>query len=201
MKKIGLTGGIGSGKSYIAKQFEALGVPVYYSDKEAKELMISDKDIIQDIKREFGDKSYHKDGSLNKPHLAGIIFNDAHKRDSINKIVHPRVKNHFEKWSLLQTAPYCLKEAAIIFETNSQSELDSILTVISDMDLRVKRTIKRDGTNRKTVFSKMKAQFSDFQRLQLTNFVIFNDRDTDLKRQILHIHKKLNELCRTSSIL
>ena len=138
MKTIGLTGGIGSGKTTIAKMFEELGVPVYYADDEAKKLMNSNKRIQNKLVQEFGKEAF-KDGELNKTFIASIVFNDKSKLNIINTIVHPEVERHFKKWTDRQNSVYVIQENAIIFESGSQDKFDKIITVTAPVDIKIKR--------------------------------------------------------------
>ncbi|MCX6293982.1 MAG: dephospho-CoA kinase, partial [Sphingobacteriales bacterium] len=143
MLKIGLTGGIGSGKSTVAAIFEVLDIPVYYADNVAKQLMQEDEALINTIKLNFGDSCYEA-GKLNRAYLSSIVFNDKSKLELLNSIVHPATIAHAENWMSIQTAPYCIKEAALIFESNSNKNLDFVIGVHSPENLRFNRIASRD---------------------------------------------------------
>lgn len=195
MTIVGLTGGIGSGKTTIAKSFEAYGIPVYIADDEAKALMNRSKVIKRKLIKLFGELAY-KDGKLNRPYLASKIFNDKTLLESMNAIVHPKVASHFKRWLKKQNAPYVLKEAAIIFENNLEDQYDFIITVVADKDLRIKRVIKRDNATKQKVESIIENQLSDDEKIKKSDFVIINNNLSDAKQQAEDIHnsilKKLN---------
>src|SRR5690606_15419288 len=141
--KIGITGGIGSGKSYVAKIFKALGVPFYDADKEAKALMNTNQDIKTALTDEFGSEVYDIRGRLNRSYLASQVFKDKERLDKLNAIVHPIVIQHGEDWALSQTFPYSLKEAALLFESGSYKKLDYTILVTAPTDIRIKRVMQR----------------------------------------------------------
>ena len=190
MVVVGITGGIGSGKTTIANYIKSFGIPLYVADKEAKALMNRSKVIKRKLIQLFGDKAY-VDGKLNRPFLAKMIFNDKSLLNQMNAIVHPKVASHFKRWLKKQDAPYILKEAAIIFENNLQSNYDYIITVVADADLRIERILDRDETTREKIEAIIKNQWTDSQKEKLSDFVITNN-DLDLaKKQALQIHTKL----------
>jgi len=192
MITVGLTGGIGSGKTYVSTYFENIGIPVYNSDVNAKKLMVTSPAIISSLKAEFGEKAYHTDGTLNKGHLSSIIFNNPSKRLAINNIVHPAVAQDFIDWQKqFKKNTYCVKEAAIIFETNGNKKLDYTITVYAPSDIRMERIIKRDNSDRKSIKARMDSQFSDFRKLRLTNFVIYNDGYLSIEEQVQKINNIL----------
>jgi dephospho-CoA kinase len=144
-KQIGITGGIGSGKSLVCKIFAQLGVPVYDADSHAKELMTTDGILISGIKKEFGDLSYHPDGTLNRGYLAEHVFHDVNKLERLNQLVHPRVGEDFGRWAEKRKKhPYVLKEAALLFEAGSYKDLDKIIVVFAPEPLRIARVLARD---------------------------------------------------------
>ncbi|NNK40386.1 MAG: dephospho-CoA kinase [Winogradskyella sp.] len=190
MKIIGLTGGIGSGKTTVSKYFEELGVPVYEADHEAKGLMNRSKILKRKLTALFGDKAY-TNGTLNRPFLADKIFNDKELLSQMNAIVHPKVAAHFKRWLKKQNAPYIIKEVAIIFENNLQNQYDLIILVVTDKEERIKRVMQRDSTSRDHIISVMNNQLSDEEKSKMADFVITNRDLEDTKRQVVEIHHKL----------
>lgn len=192
MMLVGLTGGIGSGKSTVASFFRELGIPVYTADDEAKKLMTTSKRIKAKLIKEFGEQTF-VDGQLNRGYIASIVFNDTAKLATLNNIVHPEVAKHFKKWTVKQNTQYVIQENAILFESNAASRFDTIITVTAPIDLRFERVLKRDDTTIKQIQSRMNNQLSDDERLQRSDFVIENiDLDTT-KQQVLDIHNQLLE--------
>ncbi len=194
MLNIGITGGIGSGKTTVCQIFELLGIPVYYADERAKALMTSDKILKASVKQIFGDQAYFKNGRLNRKHIAAIAFNDKKKLEQLNQVVHPAVFRDSEQWISQQKAPYTLKEAALLFESGSYKSLDKIITVTAPKELRIKRVIKRDKTTRAAVIARMNKQWPEEKKVEMADFVINNDGNSSLILQILQIHQKLIQL-------
>lgn len=190
MIKVGVTGGIGSGKSLICEIFEHLGIPVFDADLEAKSIINSDKDVIDGIKQAFGDDIYQESG-LKKDVLAKIIFNDNKALTRVNSIVHPKVREYFLEWSEKQQSKYVIEEAAILFESNAYLDLDYIINVYASKQSRINRVIKRDNISKDQVLSRMKNQLSDEKRMKLADFTIFNDKDRMILPQVIDIHKKI----------
>lgn len=190
MLKVGLTGGIGSGKSTVAKVFEAFGIPCYYADDRAKMLMHSDESLKMDLIEEFGPEIYN-DGHLDRKLLAQIVFNDDSARERINGLVHPAVGRDFETWSQEQSSSYVLKEAAILFETEAYKLNDFNILVTAPESLRIARVKKRDGVEEHEVRARMRAQWSDEKKAKLANFVILNDEQHSLINQVKDIHEAL----------
>lgn len=193
MLKIGITGGIGSGKSTVAKVFEVLGIPVYYADGAAKRLMNTDAVLKQKIKTQFGETIY-TDGQLNKKRLAHIVFNAPEKLEILNNIIHPATLSDAENWMQQQSTPYTLKEAALIFESGAREQLDYVIGVTAPAPLRIQRTMKRDGITREDVIARMNNQMDDSIKMKLCDFVLKNDEQEMLLPQILELHKKLLSL-------
>ena len=152
---VGLTGGIGSGKTTVAKQFSEMGIPVYIADEEAKGLMRRSKIIKRKLIKLFGDEAYIDD-ELNKPFLANIIFNDKRYLQKMNAIVHPKVARHFQKWVIKQDTPYVIKEVAILFENGGHKACDFVITVTAPIETRIKRLLKRDNTSKEKIEAIMK---------------------------------------------
>ena len=190
---VGLTGGIGSGKTTVAKEFELLGIPVYIADVEAKKLMNKSKIIKRKLVQLFGDNAYIDD-TLNKPFIASKIFNNKDLLQQMNAIVHPRVAKHFNTWVLKQTSPYIIKEVAILFENNGDQFCDYIITVIAPKELRIKRLLTRDKTSKEKIDAIIKNQWSDEAKMKRSHYVINNIDLDDTKRQALNIHCKILEV-------
>ena len=189
-KIIGLTGGIGSGKSTVAKMFEKLGVPIYISDEKARFLMENSDVIKKRIVKLFGVNAYH-DNSLNRSFIASKVFNNSILLSKLNAIVHPEVKIDFESWLSKQKSVYVIKEVAILFETNSQSNFDYIISVVAPLKDRVKRIIKRGRQSESDVLSIIKNQLPDSDKIKLSDFVIFNDLISNTETEILNLHNKI----------
>lgn len=187
---VGLTGGIGSGKTTIAKRFKELGIPVYIADTEAKALMNRSKVIKRKLTELFG-KSAYENGKLNRTYLASKIFNDKALLAKMNAIVHPKVATHFKRWLKKQDAPYIIKEVAIIFENNLESQYHYIITVVADEALRIERVIKRDDATKQKVEAIIKNQLSDEEKIKKSDFVIVNHDLETAKKQALEIHHKI----------
>lgn len=190
MKVIGLTGGIGSGKTMVSNMFKDLGVPVYIADVEAKKLMDTSKVIKRELIELFGPKAYEHD-ILNREYIAAKIFNNKTLLDKMNEVIHPRVAKHFQHWLQNQDSEYVIKEAAIIFEHNTQSQYDAIITVIADKEERISRILKRDNTTREKILSIMNHQLSDEEKVKQSDFVIVNDQPEHAKEQVIRIHNSV----------
>ena len=188
MIKIGLTGGIGSGKSTIASIFKQLGVSIYFSDTRAKFLMASDSKVIAQIEDAFGSKSY-VNGQLNKTYISKKVFSDSRALKTLNSIVHPAVKNDFNLWCTTQKGPYIIKEAAILFESKSNIGLDKVILVSSPKDLKLSRVLKRDQTDKKSVLERMDAKWKDSEKRLLADYEIRNDEKKSLIEQVNFLHK------------
>jgi len=189
--KVGITGGIGSGKSFISRIFETLSIPTYDADKQAKELMNSDPEIKEKLIAAFGANTYNSSGELDRPYLSDVVFKDEKKLKKLNDIVHPIVINHGNRWGEKQKGPYSLKEAALLFESGSYKNLDYTILVTSPLELRIKRVMDRDQTSRQQVESRISKQMSDQEKLPLADMVILNDGHTPLLPQIMDIHNFL----------
>lgn len=193
MKIVGLTGGIGSGKTTVAKQFQALGIPVYIADDEAKKLMNRSKIIKRKLIALFGDEAY-KDNTLNRPFLADKIFNNAENLKKMNAVVHPKVASHFKNWLKKQIAPYVLKESAILFENGAYKDCDLIITVTAPLELRKKRLLKRDNTTLEKIQAIINNQWSDESKISKSHFVITNKDLEETKQQVQLTHNKIVNL-------
>jgi dephospho-CoA kinase len=192
MLKIGLTGGIGSGKTTVAHIFEVLGIPVYYADDEAKKIMNEDDAVKTQIIQSFGTESY-VDGRLNKSHISNIIFKEPSKTALINAIVHPITVANAKIWMSQQTTAYAIKEAALIFEAKAEKELDFIIGVTAPLQLRIKRVMSRDKIYEAAVQARMQKQMNEEDKMNRCDFVIHNDEDALLIPQVLKIHQQLLE--------
>lgn len=190
MKIVGLTGGIGSGKTTVAEVFKRLNVPVYNSDIEAKKLMNSNSEIKTKLILEFGDKVY-LNNTLNKKFLAEIIFNDKQKLEFVNSVVHPIVISHFNNWTKKQTTKYVVKENAILFESGMQKYVDIIITVVAPQEIRIQRVKKRDNTTYAEIKSRINNQISDKEKVKQSDFIIHNDNLQLVFPQIIKIHKEI----------
>ena len=187
---VGLTGGIGSGKTTVAKLFEKLNVPIYIADIEAKHLMNNSKVIQQKLLALFGAEAYlnHK---LNKAFIADKIFNNKSNLEQMNAIVHPEVRRHFTNWVKHQNSPYIIKEVAIIFEHEQQAQYDLIISVIANEEKRINRVVNRDQSTPDKVLAIMKNQTNDVERAKLSDYVIVNNDKDTLERQVLKIHESI----------
>jgi dephospho-CoA kinase len=192
MLKVGITGGMGSGKTTVCKIFETLGIPVYYADDRAKYLMKNDKELRQKIISIFGSNAYQNDNELNRSYIADIAFHDPEKLRKLNEAVHPAVFKDGDIWHKEQKdVPYTLKEAALLFESGGYKKLDKIITVTSPLELRIKRILKRDKTTREAVLARIKNQMPDEEKKAQSDFIIFNDEKQSLINQVLAIHHEL----------
>lgn len=194
MMIVGLTGGMGSGKTTVGKLFAELGVPVYNSDKEAKNLMQSSGKLRQAIIALLGEEAY-AGKNLNRDYIAQLVFADGEVLQELNKLVHPAVKKHFLKWAKRQNAPYVIQEAAILFENGSYKNYDKMILVRAPMVLRISRINERDGRSVKAIRERMKHQWSDARKSKLSDFIIDNIVLEKTKKKVKRIH---GELLKTS---
>ncbi|PRY55437.1 dephospho-CoA kinase [Arcticibacter pallidicorallinus] len=193
MLKIGITGGIGSGKTTVCRIFELLGVAVYYADVRAKMLMQTDLELIEGIKMAFGKEAYNG-LVLNRAFLGAIVFNNAERLQQLNGLVHPAVFRDFDTWSLKQKGLYVLKEAAILFESGSSKDCAYTILVKSPVDLRTSRVMLRDGISKADVIKRMDKQMSDEEKDKLASFVILNDEVQLVIPQVLALHNQITDL-------
>lgn len=191
MIKVGVTGGIGSGKSTVCKVFLALGVPVFEADKVAKELMNNDPILQEKLIGLFGASVYLPNHIINRKYLAGIVFNNASLLTQLNDMVHPVVRNSFIEWCELQHSTYIIHEAAILFESGFYKIMDKTIAVIANETERIERVMKRDGATFELVNKRIQNQWNDDQRIQLADFVIRNNENDLIIPQILEIDKTL----------
>ena len=190
MKIVGLTGGIGSGKSSVLNQFKNLGINTYSADNAAKKLINSDKDLIKSIKNLFGDNIY-ENNILDSVKLSKIVFKDPYKLKSLNSIIHPAVAKDFESFIKTINGDYIVKEVAIIFETNTEHNYNKIILVRAPLEERIKRVILRDNLSREDVIKRVNNQIDDSTIIDNCDYIIDNNNLKDLKEKVLKIHKDL----------
>jgi dephospho-CoA kinase len=201
MIKVGLTGGIGSGKTTVAKIFELLGVPVYYADDAAKRIMNEDEELKTAIQKHFGRDSY-KNGELDRTYLASKVFNDSFQLEILNSLVHPATIRDAARWMSQQFAesggqtPYAIKEAALIFESGAAEQLDYVIGVYAPAELRIKRTMERNNSSYDEVVKRMNNQMDEKIKMKLCDFVIFNDEQQLLIPQVIELNEKFQRLAK-----
>jgi len=181
--KVGVTGGIGSGKSFVCKLIEKMGFPVYYSDTESKRLTNTHPEIRKGLIELVGTEVFQKD-ELNRPYLASKLFSDEELRLKVNQLIHPIVRADFANWTVQQDSPIVFNEAAILFETGAYKTMDFMILVTSDLETRINRTMARDGISRESVLSRIDNQWNDEEKIKLADFVIENDEDKMLLSQV-----------------
>jgi dephospho-CoA kinase len=194
--QIGITGGIGSGKSTICKIFTCLGVPVYDADSRAKSIMTTDGILIEQIKKEFGDLAYLPDGSLDREYLSRVIFENQEKRSLLNQMVHPRVAADTDRWlDQNREATYVVREAALLIESGAYLRVDKVLLVTAPEELRIKRVLARDPHRlREEVVKIMATQLPEEEKKKVADVVVYNDETQLLVPQILHLHNQFLKL-------
>ena len=190
MLRIGITGGIGSGKSTVAHIFNVLGIPVYDADAAAKRLVAQNEDLKQKIINAFGKEAY-TDGILNRKYLSSKVFTDPEKIKLLNSLVHPATIQDADEWMREQDSPYVVKEAALIFESGSHKHLDHVIGVSSPEELRIQRTMLRSNLSRGEVLSRMKQQMDEEKKMALCDFIIINDEEQMVIPQVLALHERL----------
>lgn len=189
--KVGITGGIGAGKSIVARVFQTLGVPVYDADSRAKWLMQNDETLQKQVTDLFGAATYSH-GQLNRQWLAQVVFNDPEKLDQLNALVHPAVGKDYEQWHQQQSSTYTLKEAALLFESGSYQSLDYVIGVAASESIRLQRVLKRDAhRNEKDVKDIMSRQWPEAKKMEKADFVIFNDGTELVIPQVLKVHRAI----------
>ena len=191
MLKIGLTGGIGSGKTTVARVLEVLGIPVYYADEAAKDLMNKNELLKQQLIFHFGEATYFEDGQLNRKHLSSIVFANKEKLELLNSLVHPVTIADAQQWFSKQTSPYVVKEAALLFESGSAEGLDYVIGVTAPATLRIKRVMDRDHVTAEEVKRRMANQLDDGIKMKLCDFVLQNNEQQLLLPQVIQLHEKL----------
>lgn len=194
MIKVGITGGIGSGKTTVCEIFERLGVPVYYADKQAKYLMETDKKLREAIRQLFGDEAFDAENKLNRAFIAGIVFKDEEKLLALNALVHPAVKADYDSWNAIlarKEYPYSLKEAALLVESGSYKDLDKLIVVSAPLEDRIKRVMARDNVSEEQVKARIDAQLPDAEKVKLADYVIDNNLIMELVPQVSKVHLDL----------
>lgn len=196
MLKIGITGGIGSGKTTVCKVFETLGIPVFYADTVAKQIMVTDFILVDGVKAAFGAESYTVNGMLNNKHIANIVFNNKLELDKLNALVHPAVFRTFDEWvkKIPVSIPYILKEAALLFESNSYKMCDKSILVTAPLSLKLARVMQRDGVTEAQVTARMDKQFTDEQKAKMADYFVENTADRSVIMQVLDLHQQFLSL-------
>lgn len=189
---VGVTGGIGSGKTFVCQVFETLGVPVYYADDRAKALYHESESLKSAVLSLFGDEAY-RDGLLNRAYLAERVFSDESLLKQLNALVHPLVAEDFDRWLAEQTAPYVVKEAAIMIESGAYKQVDELVVVDAPEDVRIERVMKRDGVDEKNVRARISKQLSSEERAKFANYLIINDGAKPLIPQVIEVDKELRK--------
>lgn len=192
---------MGVGKSTLCKIFSQLDVPVYDADSRAKWLMSNDEELKEAIKSSFGWDAYTREQELNRTYLAKVVFNNPEKLEILNNLVHPAVKSDYEKWTIdMREYPYSLKEAALLFESESYRSLHKIIVVTCPIEMRIERIMKRDHVKREDILKRIQNQMTDRERLQLADYVIYNDGRKSLIEQVLTIHASVLKLRETEAV-
>ena len=185
-----MTGGIGSGKTTIARMFEVLGIPVYYADDAAKRLMNTDVALREAIISVFGQQAYNQD-KLDRGYLASQVFGNKEKLEQLNLLTHPATINDANKWMERQVGPYIIKEAALIFESGSNLHLDKVIGVSSPLELRINHVMERDRISREDVLARINRQMNEEEKLSRCDYVIYNDEKQSIIDQVVNLHQKL----------
>ena len=188
--RIGLTGGIGSGKTIVAAVFEVLGIPVYYADQEAKRIMNENAEIKVRLTAEFGENAYINN-QLNRSYIASVVFGDKQKLELLNSIVHPITLQDSNIWMQSQLSPYAMKEAALLFESRGNEHLDYIIGVYAPLQLRLQRVAVRDNVDLQQVHRRMESQMNEEDKMELCDYVIVNDEQQPVVTQVLNLHETL----------
>jgi len=196
MLKVGITGGIGSGKTTVCKVFEILGIPVFYADTVAKQIMITDLILIDGIKSAFGSESYNADGTLNNKYLANIVFENKTELAKLNALVHPAVFRAFDEWekTISPQVPYTLKEAALLFESGSYKMCDVNIFVKAPLSVKIARIMQRDQVTEAQVLARMDKQFTDEQKALMADYFIDNTESSSIILQVLALHQQFLNL-------
>jgi len=188
--KLGVTGGIGSGKTSVCRVFGVLGIPVFSADPEAQIIMNTDRSVINSI-NDIAGKDLYTDGRLNKEELASLIFHDPELLKKVNSLVHPVVFEHFREWTDMQTTPYVIMEAAILFESGASKLVDRVATVVAPVEERIYRVIVRNKLTREQVTDRIKNQMDDEERIRLSDYIINNSENEMIIPVILGIHEDI----------
>lgn len=192
MLKVGITGGIGSGKSVVCQVFKTLGIPVFSADDAAQHVMTHDAVLVQSIKQLLGDESY-KDGKPNRPHIAALVFQQPELLQQLNSLVHPATIAYGKQWMETQITPYVIKEAAIFFESGSYKDMDVMVGIYAPKEVRLQRAIQRDGATEEKILQRMANQMDEAEKMRRCHYVITNDGNTAVLPQVLSLHKTLLE--------
>lgn len=191
MIKVGITGGIGSGKTTVCKLFELLGVPVYYSDIEAKKILDEDEVVKQQIVDLFGHDVIDTNGMIDRKKMSALVFNNKKLLEQLNSIVHPAVAQHFDAWCNKQSTPFVLKEAAILFESGAHKQVDKVIVVSAPLVLKVERVMKRDKVSKEDVLKRINNQMADEEKIKLADHVVYNDEQELLIPQVVAVYQQL----------
>lgn len=195
MLRIGITGGIGSGKTMVCAIFATLGVSIYNSDERAKLVMTENNSLKKALKKAFGEDTYFENGQLNRKLLSALVFNDKEKLNTLNSIVHPVVFEDMIKWyAEHENHEYVIQESAIMFESGSYKMLDKIILVFAEKEIRVERVIKRDSISRVEVEARMSKQMPEEEKIKLADYIIYNSGNDSLIEQTMALHNKILEL-------
>jgi len=190
MLKVGITGGIGSGKSWISRVFTVLGVPVLDADATAKYLMEQDPRLQQALTEAFGQEIY-QNGRLNRPFLSSLVFDNADQLARLNNLVHPAVRQYSREWMAQLTTPYCLKEAALFFESGSEADMDRMIGVYAPKVLRLQRAVQRDRATAEAVLKRMDSQMEEEEKMARCDYIIHNNETDSVIQQVLRLHQQL----------
>ncbi len=195
MMIVGVTGGIGSGKTTVCKVFRALGIPVYDADQAAKDLYDRDPELLRSVRDAFGDAILDPEGKLDRKKMAELVFGDPEKLQLLNSLVHPRVRADFRKWAKLQThAPYVIREAAILFESGTHKDCDKVITVTAPVELRMQRVRQRDQRSEEEIRRMMERQWTDDEKVRRSDAVLVNDERDLLVPRIVALHQEFLQL-------
>jgi len=190
MFKVGVTGGIGSGKTTVCQLFELLGIPMFYSDLASKEILAKDPEVRNSVIALFGEEAFNESGP-DRAYIASKVFNDGSALVALNAILHPKVRRSFEQWVSEQGSEFVLNEAAILFEVGSHKKLDAVIVVSAPDELRIDRVMKRDGVSKEAVLARMSRQMPQDEKVGLADHVIHNDGRTSLIKQVERVHQEI----------
>lgn len=194
---VGVTGGIGSGKSLVGSVFSSLGIPLFHSDQEGRRLLREDESVKSKVLALFGEDVKDAEGKLDRAKIAARVFNHPMQLEALNNIIHPAVQQSFTEWVRLhQEVPYVIKETAILFESGTQATCDKIIVVVAPLEIRIQRVMERDRLSREQVRERVQHQWSDEERIKNADFVIHNDGNTLIIPQVIEIHNQLLSLIR-----
>lgn len=195
---VGLTGGIGSGKSTVASVFSALGVPVYEADAHSKQIIDTDRELQARLVEVLGTEVM-KEGRIDRPKMASLIFENKKLLETVNSLIHPAVAKHFADWKSEQSYPYVIKEAAILFESGSYRQCNRIVVVTAPKEMRVDRVMMRSGMSREEVLARMNNQWPEEQKVEKANYIVKNDFSQSVIKQVIHIHEDIIRQSNTGS--